>query len=163
MQMGNLRLDSKTAAFKGGISGQIIHTGDSAKSTLYQRVAGIGEQARMPMGAKPLDAASIAILKAWIDQGANWPDGVGAASAEIKKHWAFVAPVKTKLPEVKNKSWVRNPIDTYVLARLEKEGLQPSAEADEHAAAAAEPRSHRPASFATGSGCFSQRHVGQGI
>ncbi|MBS1828281.1 MAG: PSD1 domain-containing protein [Acidobacteria bacterium] len=126
MQMGNLRLDAKASV----LNGKVVVPGKAVESTLYQRVAGIGEQARMPMGGKPLDAAQIALLKAWIDQGAVWPDGAGSATAEVKKHWAFVAPKRPALPAVQQKAWVRNPIDAFVLARLEKEGLQPSAEAD---------------------------------
>ncbi len=126
MQMGNLRLDAKASV----LNGKVVVPGKSAESTLYQRVAGIGDQARMPMGGKPLDAAQIALLKNWIDQGAVWPEGAGSASAEVKKHWAFIPPKRPALPAVQNKAWVRNPIDAFVLARLEKEKLQPSPEAD---------------------------------
>ncbi len=126
MQMGNLRLDARAAV----LNGKVVVPGKSAESTLYQRVAGIGDQARMPMGGKPLDAAQIAMLKNWIDQGAVWPEGAGSASAEVKKHWAFLPPKRPALPAVQNKAWVRNPIDAFVLARLEKEKLQPSPEAD---------------------------------
>ncbi|MBL8176790.1 MAG: PSD1 domain-containing protein [Bryobacterales bacterium] len=126
MQMGNLRLDAKGAV----LNGKVVVPGKSAESTLFQRVAGIGDQARMPMGAKPLDAAQIALLKNWIDQGAVWPDGAGSASSEVKQHWAFVSPKRPALPAVRNKGWVRNPIDAFVLAKLEKEGLTPSPEAD---------------------------------
>jgi len=126
MQLGNLRLDAKASA----LNGKVVVPGKSAESTLYQRVAGLGDQARMPMGGKPLDAAQIALLKTWIDQGAAWPEGAGAVSAEVKKHWAFVTPKRPALPAVQNKAWVRNPIDAFVLARLEKEAMQPAAEAD---------------------------------
>ena len=83
LQMGGLRLDSKQVASKA------IHPGKSAESALYQRVAGIGDQPRMPMGGKPLPAEELARIRTWIDQGAQWPDGVGAESAAVKKHWAF--------------------------------------------------------------------------
>jgi mono/diheme cytochrome c family protein len=128
LQMGRLRLDSKTAAMNGGQSGTLIHAGKSTESILYQRVAGVGDQARMPMGAKPLEAAQIALIKAWIDQGAKWPDTSGASTA-IKKHWAFVAPAKPPVPVVKT-NWARNPIDNFIVARLEKDGLLPSPAAD---------------------------------
>jgi len=129
LQMGRLRLDSKAAALNGGQSGKILQPGKAAESSLYQRIAGIGDQARMPMGAKPLDAAQIAMIKNWIDQGATWPDTPGAATT-IKKHWTFIPPVRPSLPAVKAKAWTRNPIDAFILARLEKEGLQPSKESD---------------------------------
>jgi mono/diheme cytochrome c family protein len=70
LQMGGLRLDAKKLAFEGGQSGKVIHPGNSRESSLYRRVAGIGDQARMPMGMKPLVPAEIAAVKNWIDQGA---------------------------------------------------------------------------------------------
>lgn len=116
MQMGGLRLDAKAAALK------VIRPGDAAASELYKRVAGIGDQARMPMGGKPLPEAEIALLKRWIDSGAAWPDGVGSAVRDTGSHWAYVAPRKAPLPAFGG----GNPIDAFVLARLEKEGLKPS-------------------------------------
>jgi mono/diheme cytochrome c family protein len=92
MQMGGLRLDSKKLAFAGGQSGKSIQPSKSAESILYQRVAGIGEQARMPMGGKPLESGQIAAIRNWIDQGANWPDDAGAEITETKKHWAYIPP-----------------------------------------------------------------------
>jgi hypothetical protein len=69
---------------------------------------------------KPLSDAQRQILKRWIAEGAVY-----------KAHWAFVPPKQIALPAVKNKAWPRNPIDYFVLARLEKEGLKP-AEADRY-------------------------------
>ncbi len=130
LQMGRLRLDSKTLAMEGGQSGKLIFPGNAATSILYQRVAGIGDQARMPMGAKPLDAGEVARIKAWIDQGAHWPEHPAAKTAAIKKHWAFLPPQRAALPQVKAARWSANAIDRFVLARLEAEGLVPSPEAD---------------------------------
>src|SRR5438552_12285983 len=73
----------------------------------------------------------VAVLAAWINQGAKVPaNEVVGASATQKKHWAFVAPVRSAPPQVRNTAWVRNPIDRFILARLEKEGIAPSPEAD---------------------------------
>lgn len=116
-QMGGLRLDT-------GFPSKVIARGKSAGSSLYQRVAGIGEQARMPMGGKPLDATQIAAIKAWIDQGAEWVEGAAPTATAAKKHWAFIPPVRPAVPKS------GHPIDSIVLARLEKEGLKPSPEAD---------------------------------
>lgn len=127
-QSGQLRLDSKESALKGGASGSVVKPGDPENSVLYQRVAGLGAEARMPLGSE-LPDREIALLKRWIEQGAPWPDALSAAPAP-KQHWAFVAPVRPELPAVKNKSWVRNPIDRFVLAKLESEGLEPSPAAD---------------------------------
>ena len=124
--MGGLRLDSRQLA----LGGKSIVRGNSSESHLYQRVAGLGDQPRMPMGGEALPAAQIALIKAWIDQGAEWPEGVGVAGAEVKKHWAFIPPVLPSLPAVQDSKWPINPIDYFVLARLEKEGLKPSPEAD---------------------------------
>ncbi|MBY0503024.1 MAG: PSD1 and planctomycete cytochrome C domain-containing protein [Bryobacteraceae bacterium] len=125
-QQAGLRLDAKALAFAGGQSGKAILPGQAGDSPLYQRVAGVGEQARMPMGGKALPADQVEILKRWIEQGANWPDAASASGAAIKKHWAFVAPVRAPLPAVKNLPWVRTPIDRFILAKLEHEGLSPS-------------------------------------
>jgi hypothetical protein len=124
LQMGGLRLDSKNVASKA------ILPGKAAESTLYQRVAGIGDQARMPMGGKPLPADELARIKAWIDQGANWPDTAAPELASGKKHWAYVPPQRAPLPAVKDAAWAKNGVDRFVLTRLEKEGLAPAPEAD---------------------------------
>ncbi|MEP7366817.1 MAG: DUF1549 domain-containing protein, partial [Acidobacteriota bacterium] len=129
-QMGGLRLDAKNTAMSGGLSGKAIVPGDAAHSPLYLRTAGIGEQVRMPMGAKPLPPEQIAIIKRWIDEGATWPEGVGLQNAAVKRHWAFEAPARPALPEVANARWARNPIDRFVLARLDQEKIAPSPEAD---------------------------------
>ncbi len=123
-QLGGLRLDSKKLAAKA------IQPGKAAESTLYQRVAGIGDQARMPMGGKPLDAAEITLIRTWIDRGAEWPEQPDAVGGEIRRHWAFVPPQRPIPPPAAIRAWSANSIDRFVLARLEKEGLAPSPEAD---------------------------------
>lgn len=127
-QLGQLRLDAKESVFKGGLSGHPVVPGDLEKSELYRRVAGIGDQARMPMGGE-LPAEEIAIIREWIESGAEWPEGVGEESAEVAKHWAFVAPEKSPLPQVDDAAWAKNPIDRFVLAKLKEEGLKPSPQA----------------------------------
>src|SRR5262245_31534983 len=133
---GQLRLDLKDAAMKGGISGAAIVPGAGKQSLLIKRILGEGGEARMPMGGDPLKLAEIALIRRWIDQGANWGDGAtgrrgdGAKESEPPKHWAYIKPVRPATPKVNNQSWVRNPIDAFILARLEKEGLTPSPEAD---------------------------------
>jgi mono/diheme cytochrome c family protein len=126
-QRGNLRLDAKKSALA-----KAIIPGKALDSPLYQRVAGIGDQARMPMGKEPLKQEQIELIRKWIDEGAEWPDNDQSAIAQsaAPAHWAYIAPRKAALPEVKNMAWVKNPIDQFILARLDKEGVQPSAEAD---------------------------------
>ena len=131
---GQLRLDLKSAAMKGGLSGPIIVPGNSKQSRLLMRILGEGGEARMPMNGDPLKSEQIALIRQWIDEGAQWPESDGAMrrqgdEAKIQQHWAYVKPVRSPLPAVKNAAWVRNPIDQFILARLEKEGLSPAPEA----------------------------------
>ena len=83
-----LRLDRKDRALAGGVSGAVIKPGDSEHSRLVHRIAGLGDEPRMPRGRDPLDAADIAVIRAWIDQGAVWPDEVAADAPEFARHWA---------------------------------------------------------------------------
>jgi hypothetical protein len=129
MQMGRLRLDSKALALQGGLSGKAIVPNKPSESLLLQRVLGEGDKVRMPLDGSPLSPEQIGLLRRWIEEGAAWPDGASNTEATITKHWAYVKPVKPKLPSVRQVSWVRNPIDQFVLNRLEQEKLSPSAEA----------------------------------
>ena len=113
-QMAGLRLDSRASAFAAAIV-----AGNAASSPLYQRIAGLGGKPQMPMGGK-LEPAQVALLRTWIEQGAPWPE---------HKHWAFLPPVRPPLPKVRDTRWPANPIDRFVLARLEQQGLAPSAPA----------------------------------
>jgi hypothetical protein len=72
-QMAGLRLDNRTDALKGGDSGPVIRPGNSAKSKLIQAVSGLGEGVLMPFAAERLSAEQVGVLRAWIDQGAEWP------------------------------------------------------------------------------------------
>lgn len=126
--MGELRLDSKQAAMRGGISGRIIISGNSKESRFLQRVLGLGGEARMPLGGDPLTDRQIDLLRHWIDQGAVWPDDSPPPN-KAEEHWSLVAPVRPATSAVSNKSWVRNPIDNFTVAKMEQQGLAPSPEA----------------------------------
>jgi len=131
-QKSGLRLDSVALAKRGGDSGPAFVPGKSADSLLLQAVTGAeGIAAMPPKGETPLSADQIAILKLWIEQGAQAP-GDDTTGGPIKgaNHWAFKPVMRPAVPEVVNKDWVRNSIDAFVLARLEKESLHPSPEAD---------------------------------
>ncbi len=124
-QKAGLRLDRKDGAFKKLKNGDFaLVPGDLTKSVLWARVSAGPDEKPMPPAdfGKPLSAKEIETLKRWIADGAQWED-----------HWAYVAPKRPALPEVKNKSWPRNDMDYFILSRLEKEGLQPSLEADKAA------------------------------
>ena len=128
-QLGKLRLDSRELVLAGGQSGRVIEPFKSSESLLYQRVAGLNDLARMPMGSS-LQPREIELIRAWIEEGAEWPEGAGKRASEERTHWAFVAPKRPPLPTVVGKSWPVNEIDHFILARLEREGLSPSSQAD---------------------------------
>jgi mono/diheme cytochrome c family protein len=121
---GGLSLDSYENLIKGGGSGPMVVPGKPGESELLNRILGKGGMPRMPMGFKPLTAEDTKLITDWIAEGAKNSSGQGT------KHWAYVAPVKPALPKPKDKAWARNPIDLFVLSRLDRESLKPSPEAD---------------------------------
>jgi len=129
-QESELRWDNKEIALKGGDHGAVIIPGKSAESKMIQLVAGFDEEKIMPQKGERLTAEQIGLLRAWIDQGAIWPDSASVKIPNTRDHWAFKAPVRPTLPKVKNQKWIRNSIDNFVLAKLEQEKLSPSREAD---------------------------------
>jgi hypothetical protein len=113
-----LRFDTKEGAFaKPGV----ITPGDASKSKLYQRVSSKDQDVVMPPASSEhkLTEKQIETIRRWIDEGARWDE-----------HWAFIPPKRPEIPKVTNAAWVRTPIDSFILARLEKEGLTPQPEAD---------------------------------
>jgi hypothetical protein len=129
-QKSGLRLDRKADTLKGGDTGVLLIAGKGAQSLLIQVVEGRhAEIARMPKKRDPLSVEQISLLKAWIDQGAAWPE-IAATGKDPRNHWAFKTPVRPAVPQPNSKSWARNPIDKFILARLEQEKLKPSPEAD---------------------------------
>jgi mono/diheme cytochrome c family protein len=130
-QRAGLRLDTAAAVLRGGNSGPAVVSGKSADSLLVHAVTGTRGAKPMPPKEPRLTPQQIDLLKRWIDQGAPVPAAELAASARpASRHWAFRKPVRPAEPAVKDIAWVRNPIDRFVLARLEKEGIAPSPEAD---------------------------------
>src|SRR5690606_30305704 len=89
------------------------------------------EYSRMPLEAPPLSNAQIATLTQWIQQGAPWPDGVDLAQLEDRlDHWSFRPVADPNVPRVRATHWPKNPLDHFVLARLEQEALTPAPAAD---------------------------------
>ncbi len=130
-QRSGLRLDVKSAAFQGGDHGPAILAGNGAESPLVQFVARLVPDFEMPPKGEPLSPEEIGLLRAWIDQGATWPDGIDRATVKDKAdHWAFTPLSNPDPPAVKQEGWIRNDVDRFILARLEREGLAPSPEAD---------------------------------
>jgi mono/diheme cytochrome c family protein len=129
-----LRLDSRAGFMKGGESGALVVPGNSERSLIVRRLLGLDGDDRMPKDADPLPAAQIALIRSWIDQGAVWPtdkaaDALPRVAHDDQAHWAYRRPSRPAPPDVRRPEWVRTPIDRFVLARLEKEGLAPSPEA----------------------------------
>lgn len=124
-QKADLRLDIPDFAYhKKTESGlKAIKPGSLSKSEIIHRILSndTGYVMPTPESHLTLTAQEKAILIKWVEQGAIY-----------KPHWAFVAPEKQKIPAVKNNGWIKNDIDNFVLTRLEREGIQPSPEADRY-------------------------------
>ncbi|MEX2578916.1 MAG: DUF1553 domain-containing protein [Verrucomicrobiales bacterium] len=131
-QKSGLRLDAKPAALEGGEYHQPnIVPGSAGDSMLIQFVRGDVEDMRMPQKGEPLSEKQIAILEAWIDGGAVWPEGVDKVQLDDPAdHWSFKPMRRPEPPSVKQAGWPRGEIDRFILRRLEEEGLPPSSEAD---------------------------------
>ena len=116
-RQAELRLDTKNGML-GERNGEfLIVPGDSANSELYRRIVSRDDDYRMPPvnSDRQLSDQQIRHIKRWIVQGATW-----------QEHWSFVPPIRHPIPRVENVSWVRNPVDHFILARLEREGLSPA-------------------------------------
>ena len=153
-QKSSFRLDTRDWLLKGGEETEHVFVpGQSARSRLIELVAGLDPDLRMPPKKEGpgLTPQQVGLLRAWIDAGAKYPAGAAlvntnlaaenAEAAEADKiaaavlergrdHWAFKTPVRPSLPPVRGTAWAQTPIDRFVLARLEKEGLTPAPEAD---------------------------------
>jgi hypothetical protein len=117
-----LRLDTQEGALAGGKDdGPALVPREPGRSSLIRRVESADPDLVMPPPAakKPLRAEQQALLKRWVAEGGTWG-----------RHWAFETPVRPALPIVKHPAAVRNPLDAFIVARLEAEGLQPSPAAD---------------------------------
>ena len=116
-----LRLDTEDGLLQERPSGQPVVRGDAASSLIIQRVSHADARLRMPPAEtnKSLTDEQIDTLQRWIDEGANWD-----------RHWAFEAIERPDPPAVADAGWARSPLDRFILARLEAEGLAPAPEAD---------------------------------
>jgi mono/diheme cytochrome c family protein len=132
-QLSGLRLDQKESAMRGGYSGPVIKPGESGVSALVQRIAAVKGVPVMPPAGPKLTAEQVGIVRAWIDQGAEWIDQPGTSTLQSSSqpkstHWAFQPIQKVQVPQVQRGDWARNPIDAFILARLEREKIAPSPE-----------------------------------
>lgn len=117
----DLRLDKEKSVLANRDGSPVVKPGDLDSSGLIHRIMSSDEYEIMPPPEmkKPLSPEEIETLRQWVAQGAQW-----------SKHWAFEEPVRHEAPLVTKKDWAANWIDQFVLARLEKEGVQPSTDAD---------------------------------
>jgi hypothetical protein len=122
------RLDQRLAGLAGGDRGPAIVPGKSGESPLVKFISGGDADLTMPPEEPRLTEKEVTVIRTWIDQGADWPEE--ASESRASEHWAFQAPQRPELPAVQQSAWIRNPIDAFVLSRLEKEGITPSPEAD---------------------------------
>src|SRR5437773_921038 len=134
LQQSGLRLDSREALLKGGSSGPVIAPGDSAGSRLIRLVGGADPEVVMPPAGPRLSEVEVGLFRAWIDTGAVWPQEVvfdgGQGARPKSSHWSFQPILHPQPPSVQRASWLKNPIDAFVLAKLESEGIEPSPEAE---------------------------------
>lgn len=141
-KLGGLQVNSRVALLRGGDSGPAIDVGNPDSSLLIRAVMHTDPQLQMPLGAPKLKDDEIADLKYWIQTGAVWPDeSAKSATAPIaapkftisdqqRKFWSFQPIQKPAIPAVKDASWVKTPIDHFILAKLEEKNLKPVQPAD---------------------------------
>lgn len=141
-QLGGLRLDTLDGMKKGGKRGPAIVPGDLDNSLLIKAVRQTDPALKMPYGGK-LKPSEIADLEAWVKAGAAWPastasavtsskDGKYVISPERRNFWSFLPLKNPPEPAVKDTKWAKTTIDRFVLAQLEKEGIQPVGPASKH-------------------------------
>ena len=136
---GNFRLDSRQGLLKGGDSGPAIVPGAPEKSLLIKAVRYTDEDLQMPPKHQ-LTLSEVADLEAWVKMGAPVPQNATPAAnsapsyaidfKQARKFWSFQTVKDPPLPAVQHKSWPRQPVDYFILARLEQKGLAPAPPAD---------------------------------
>jgi hypothetical protein len=126
---GRLSLATRSVAFAGGESGPPVVPGEADASLLIQAVT--GSEPMMPQDGDPLSPTDVAALRAWIDAGAPWPDGHTLVDRRFKNvTWWSLEPLQRPTPPATTSSWVRTPVDAFVLTRMNEVGLSPATEAD---------------------------------
>ena len=140
VQMADLHLTTREGFIKGTSRGPVIVRGDPAASRLI-RAVGYQESIKMPPTGRLSDDAISALIE-WVRMGAVWPNGDGSADQPLTSgkdgepgprqtgHWAFRPVADPSPPSVENQDWIQNTIDSFVLAKLEQEGLEPAPAAD---------------------------------
>jgi hypothetical protein len=123
-QNGKLRLDAGSLIHQA----KVVEPGDADKSELFRRLVSRDQDEQMPPSGPRLSPAQVELVRQWIQSGAKVPESEAIPKSPAE-HWAFQPIRRPTVPAVKNASWVRNPIDAYVLARMESHGMKPPVEA----------------------------------
>ncbi len=136
MAQGGMQLDSREGLLKGGKRGASIVPGSPDKSLLLHAIGYDNSALQMPPKGK-LSADDIAVLRKWVSEGAVWSNAAEKTAPVAvfdiqtrKKHWAWQPLQNPVVPTVKNAIWARNPIDKFILAKLEAKNLKPASSAD---------------------------------
>ena len=129
-QQAGLRLDVQGDAVRGGDSGAAFEAGQSGASLLIKYVAGLDPDVVMPPDGDILSKDEVGLLRAWIDQGAKWSPGSAGDAQRNATHWSFRPIQRPQFPKTKSENWIRNPIDRFILAKLESRKIAPAPEAD---------------------------------
>ncbi|WP_038172728.1 PSD1 and planctomycete cytochrome C domain-containing protein [Verrucomicrobium sp. BvORR106] len=131
---GGLRYDHKQGAFAQADSGaHAIVPGKVEESALLKRVSSTHKDEQMPPKGERLTSQEVEVLRTWISAGATWPDSPAAADpakVAASKHWSFQPLSNPSVPEVKDQSWPRTPLDRFLQSRREGAGLEASPDAD---------------------------------
>ncbi len=138
-QKGGLRLDSRPGLLQGGETGPAVVPGKPDESLLIEAVR-YGDDLQMPPKSR-LSAAEVATLTRWVEMGSPWPETPGVAkgiatkpafdlNARRQSHWAWRAVEPRTPPQVNDSTWPRDPIDCFLLSRLEAKKLKPAPDAD---------------------------------
>lgn len=130
---GGVNLGMRQRAMQGGDNGPILVAGDSVNSRLVHLVAAVEKEQVMPPESPGLSREEVGLLRAWIDQGAVWPEGTDVADpreVQAQTHWAFTRLHSVSEPAVKHADWPQTAIDQFILSRLEAVNLAPQPKAD---------------------------------
>ena len=152
---GGLSLATRSLALDGGDTGQIIALGKSALSPLVHRIAGLDEEAAMPPEGERLTGVQVGLIRAWIDQGLDWPSAADELDPRVVQavdHWSFKPLKRSLIPPVESssadlfktgsaaqpefspaKKWGNSPVDAFILAKLDEAQLSPSTSASKSA------------------------------
>ncbi|MCH2200461.1 MAG: PSD1 and planctomycete cytochrome C domain-containing protein [Fuerstiella sp.] len=138
VQEGGLRLDQKEHALRGGENGSVILPGKAMDSLLLQMVSTGDSDGRVmppPDEGSRLSKTDVELIRNWIDAGADWPEEADRTEADrteavSQQLWSFQPVTRPGIPVVRNSAWVHNPIDAFVLARMERADVDPAQPAD---------------------------------